>query len=57
MDGLWPSEEDCPGYKAGKQAFATQCHALLLRMLACLARGLSLPEKFFEEVGVLPLSI
>ena len=57
MDKLWPSEEDCPGYKAGKQAFATKCHALLLQMLACLARGLSLPENFFEEVRLLPLSV
>ena len=51
MEPLWPTEEDCPGYKTGKQKFAAQCHHVLLQLLSLLANGLQLPDNFFEEVN------
>ena len=44
MEGKWPSEEDCPGFTSFVHKFQTQVQEVSLKLMACFAIGLGLPQ-------------
>lgn len=52
MEGLWPSDEDCPGFKDQSLKFMELAHEVSLKILSCFAIALGFPENFFESVGL-----
>ncbi|MCP3711297.1 isopenicillin N synthase family oxygenase [Paraburkholderia sp. CNPSo 3274] len=49
MCGLWPTEEQLPGFRAAMLAFETQCWRLSVRVLSCFADKLGFARDFFEH--------
>jgi isopenicillin N synthase-like dioxygenase len=48
MDGIFPSQQDCPCFEATAKEFQSQCLQLAKKLLSCFATGLGLPTDFFE---------
>lgn len=42
MTKSWPSDEDCPGFRAGAEAFMKETQALSIKVMELLAEGLGL---------------
>lgn len=54
MNVCWPSQEDCPDFKADAKAFAKEVQALSVQIMELLAEGLgmvSLLPVGFKETG------
>lgn len=49
MDGLWPSEDELPGFRAAMLDFEHQCWALGMRVLSCFADKLGFERDFFTR--------
>ncbi|KAJ8655497.1 hypothetical protein O0I10_008783 [Lichtheimia ornata] len=49
IDDLWPTNEDCPGFRPVTESFMHQCHELTEKLLVCLAIGLGFPCDFFTR--------
>ncbi|DBA86602.1 TPA: hypothetical protein ACH3X1_005074 [Trebouxia sp. C0004] len=49
MEGLWPSEKQCPGFKEEMLDFMFACHEVVEMIMECFARGLGLQEDFFTD--------
>lgn len=49
MAGLWPAEEDLPGFKASALAFEAQCWQVGMRVLSCFADKLGFATDFFTH--------
>ncbi|CAM0138926.1 unnamed protein product [Umbelopsis sp. WA50703] len=47
MDGLWPTQDDAPGFKIEAQKFMVQCQDVSMKILSCLASGLGFEFDFF----------
>jgi hypothetical protein len=55
MDGLWPSQEDAPGFQHTAEAFMAHCHRVSEQLLGSFASGLGLEADFFNKVRVVNL--
>ena len=49
MRSLWPSEEHLPGFKQRALRFMRQLDAVVVRVMACFALALGLPEDHFSQ--------
>lgn len=49
MAGLWPAEDELPGFRDTLLGFESRCHALAMRVLSCFAERLGLERDFFAE--------
>lgn len=49
MGGLWPSEEECPGFKETMLTFMHKVHRIAMDIMSCLAIGLGLPEDYYFQ--------
>ncbi|MFT4264445.1 MAG: 2-oxoglutarate and iron-dependent oxygenase domain-containing protein [Nocardioides sp.] len=47
MDGLWPAEEDLPGFRAFMDGFETRCWEVAMQVLSCFADRLGFERDFF----------
>jgi len=45
----WPHESDAPGFKTTMLDFYKECHNLHVQVMRCIAIGLELDEKFFDD--------
>ncbi|OXG28322.1 hypothetical protein C367_02443 [Cryptococcus neoformans Ze90-1] len=52
MEGLWPSDEDVPGFRTRTEKFMNQIQALSIKVMECFADGLGLPHDIFTESTV-----
>ncbi|KAK9823664.1 hypothetical protein WJX72_004518 [[Myrmecia] bisecta] len=50
MEGLWPSDSVCPGFKDTATAFMLECEKLSVKLLSCFATGLDFPKDYFEKM-------
>ncbi|GAX81233.1 hypothetical protein CEUSTIGMA_g8665.t1 [Chlamydomonas eustigma] len=48
MEGLWPTEEDCEGFRSKSREFMTAAHEVSMKILSCFALSLGFEEHFFE---------
>ncbi|WP_242612516.1 isopenicillin N synthase family dioxygenase [Corticibacter populi] len=49
MEGLWPSEQELPGFKDGVLAFESACWHVGMRILSCFAYKLGFAPDFFDK--------
>jgi len=49
MQGLWPTEEELPGFQATLLAFEADCWQLGMRILSCFADKLGFAPDFFRQ--------
>jgi isopenicillin N synthase-like dioxygenase len=49
MQGLWPSEQELPGFKQATLAFEHQCWQVGMQLLSCFAYKLGFDEEFFTR--------
>lgn len=49
MDGLWPEENELPGFQANLLAFESQCWQVGMNVLSCFADKLGFKSDFFTE--------
>ncbi len=49
MDGLWPTEDELPGFRTALLAFEAQSRAIGMQVLSCFADRLRLPSDFFDR--------
>jgi isopenicillin N synthase-like dioxygenase len=49
MAGLWPGEDELPGFRDTLLGFEARCHALAHRVLSCFAERLGLDRDFFAQ--------
>ncbi|KKW68402.1 2OG-Fe(II) oxygenase [Lampropedia cohaerens] len=49
MQGLWPSEQELPGFKQEVLAFERECWSLGMQILSCFAWKLGFAEDFFDK--------
>lgn len=49
MAGLWPAEEELPGFHDAMLAFESRCHALAMQILSCFAVKLGFDAEFFTR--------
>lgn len=49
MAGLWPTEQELPGFQSGALAFEAQCWEVGMRILSCFAERLGLARDFFTH--------
>ncbi len=49
MEGLWPTEEELPGFRAATLAFERQCWEVGMRLLSCFAWKLGFDDAFFTR--------
>ena len=49
MDGLWPGEDELPGFKDEVLAFESACWHVGMRILSCFAWKLGFAEDFFDK--------
>ena len=54
MDGLWPSQQDAPGFQDSAEAFMAHCHRVSEQLLGSFATGLGLEPDFFNRVSSWP---
>ena len=54
MEGMWPSDEDLPGFRVRAQAFMNAVQQLSVKVMECFAQGLGLPLSTFTEGTVDP---
>ncbi|WWD04625.1 hypothetical protein V865_002696 [Kwoniella europaea PYCC6329] len=54
MEGLWPSDEDLPGFRERAEKFMNQVRDLSVKVMECFAEGLGLPLNTFTEGTVDP---
>ncbi|MFF2260237.1 2OG-Fe(II) oxygenase family protein [Streptomyces albidoflavus] len=50
MDGLWPAEEQVPGFRATLLGFEARCHTIAHRVLSCFAERLGFERDFFARL-------
>lgn len=51
MEGRWPSEDDCPGFRSCAERFMKECHDLSMQLLSCFAEGLGFDSDYFSQVS------
>ena len=49
MSGLWPSEQELPGFQAATLVFERQCWEVGMRVLSCFAYHLGFDDEFFTR--------
>ena len=49
MDGLWPTEEELPGFRSTMEALESASWSVAMRVLSCFADRLGFPPDFFAE--------
>lgn len=49
MDGLWPTEDELPGFQARALGFEAQCWQVGMRILSCFADKLGFDSDFFTR--------
>lgn len=49
MEGLWPTEEECPGFKKHMLEFMHKAAKVTDDIMTCFAIGLGLPEDFYKK--------
>eukprot|EP00884_Botryococcus_braunii_P008663 jgi/Botrbrau1/17799/Bobra.0127s0048.1 len=48
MEGKWPSDSVCPGFRSCAETFMQDCHSLSMKLLSCFAEGLGFDRDFFS---------
>ncbi|KAH7920597.1 Clavaminate synthase-like protein [Leucogyrophana mollusca] len=54
MEGMWPSDDDIPGFRARAEAFMFPVQRLSVKVMECFADALGLPTDTFTEATVDP---
>lgn len=54
MEGMWPSNDDVPNFRARAEAFMFAVQQLSVKVMECFAEGLGLPLSTFTEGTVDP---
>ena len=49
MAGLWPAEDELPGFRAEMLAFEAQCRDVGMKILSCFASRLGFDSAFFDR--------
>ncbi|KAI9471041.1 MAG: hypothetical protein EXX96DRAFT_375911 [Benjaminiella poitrasii] len=49
MEDIWPSLDDCPGFRTTTERFMQQCTEVSNKLLLCLAIGLGFESNFFTR--------
>ncbi|BGO94386.1 hypothetical protein NBRC10512_002084 [Rhodotorula toruloides] len=54
QEALWPTEEDCPGFRRETEEFMRKVQGLSVKVMELFAEGLGLPANTFTEGTVAP---
>lgn len=54
MQGMWPSDDDMPGFRARAESFMSTVQQLSVKVMECFAEGLGLPLDTFTNGTVDP---
>lgn len=49
VEAYWPSEADCPAFKATGQRFMQQVHDVSMKLMSCFEEPMGFPAGFFEK--------
>ncbi|MFN9944176.1 MAG: isopenicillin N synthase family oxygenase, partial [bacterium] len=48
MDGLWPADDELPGFRSAMLDFEARCRDVAMRVLSCFALKLGFAPDFFD---------